>query len=338
MKVFKNITICIMISLIVQISGFFYLNNYFLASNTAVKSQKVPDQSKKTSVPKISVPNNADSINVSYNGSYVSYFLNDELYVVNTITGSSVNVSSYDGIKISFYKWLPDRNRMLTAQTENSSLHLSYYDADEAEKSNITDILMNRSTSKVKDIEAAPLPNVIYIKVSNGIKYDSIYRVNIMKSIKKISTKTKNIGNIKVTPLEDKMVYEDLTNSKVYKTGISNALKFNGSVKSCLLQIDNNDEVYIGEVNSNNNIDKIYFGALKDDTSSWNTFQMSTQVSKDSLFVTAGGKIYINDNLKASVTELQSGKETAYKGTFLQLYDDGIASISQGILVKTSFN
>lgn len=338
MKVFKNIIICIMISLIIQITGFFYLNNYFLVSNTGLRSQKVAVQSKKTSAPEINVPNNAKSINVSYNGNYVSYYLNDELYVVNTITGISANVSSSHGIKISFNKWLPDRNRMLTAQTENSSLYLSYYDADEAQESNITNILMDSSTSKVKDIEAAPLPNVIYIKVSNGIKNDSIYWVNIMKSIKKINTRTKNIGNIKVATLEDKMVYEDLTNGKVYKTGISNALNFYGSAKSCLLQMDNNDEVYIGDVNNNNNIDKIYFCTLKDDTSSWHTFQLSTQVSKDSLFVTPGGKIYINDNLKGTVTELQSGKETAYKGTFLQLYGDGVASINHGILVKTSFN
>lgn len=338
MKVFKNIAICIMFSLILQISGLFYLNNYFLVSNTSVKSRKVVDSINKTSGSKINVPSNAKNINISYNASCISYYLNNKLYVVNTITGKRDSVSPSNGAKISFYKWLPDRNRMLIAQTENRNLTLSYYDATEAQKSKITDILMVSSTSKVKDIEAAPLPNVIYLKVSNGTNDNSIYWVNIMKSKKKIITKTKNIGNIKVLPLEDKMVYEDLTNSKVYATGIDNDLSLYGSTKSCLLEIDNNDQVYIGNVDSNNNIDKIYFGSLKEDTSSWHTLQLSNPVSKANLIVTTSGKVYIMDNLKATITEVQTGKQTTYKGTFLQLYNDGIASLSDGILEKTPFN
>lgn len=338
MKVLKNITICIMLSLIVQISGLFYLNNYFLTSNASVKSQKVVDSINKTSALKINVPSNAENINVSYDASCISYYLNNELYVVNTITGKRDSVSSPNGAKISFYKWLPDRNRMLIVQTENRNLTLSYYDAAGAQKSIITDILMVSSTSKVKDIESAPLPNVIYLKVSNGTNDNSIYWVNIMKSRKKIITKTKNIGNIKVLPLEDKMVYEDLNNNKVYATGIDNALSFKGSTKSCLLEIDNNARVYIGNVDSNNNINKIYFGSLKEDTSSWQILQLSNPVSKANLIVAASGKVYIKDDLKATITEVQTGKQTTYKGTFLQLYNDGIVSLSDGILEKTPFN
>ncbi|HEY8803854.1 MAG TPA: hypothetical protein VIM42_01885 [Clostridium sp.] len=336
-KVFKKMIICIIISLIIQIGGLFYLNNNILTSNTNVKSQKVADSStsNKTTVSKANVPSNATTINVSYDASYISYYLNDELYVVNTVTGKSVNVSSSNGVKISFYKWLPDRNRMLIVETNNRNLSLSYYDVTQSQKSKVSDILMISSTSKVKDIEASPLTNVIYIKVKNGYKYDSIYWVNIMKSRKKIVTKSKYIGNIQVVPHEDKMLYEDLTNNKVYATGVDHALSFIGSTKSCLLGIDNNDQVYIGDVDSNNNIDKIYFGTLN---GSWKSLQLNTPVSKAHLFVTASGKVYINDKIKGTVTELQTRKETTYKGVFIQLYSDGIASLSDGNLVKTPFN
>ena len=194
---------------------------------------------------------------------------------------------------------------------------------------------MISSASIVKDIEASPLTNVIYIKVKNGYKDYSIYWVNIMKTRKKIATNSKYVGNIGVIPHEDKMVYEDLTNNKVYATGPNHALNFGGSTKSCLLAIDNNDQVYVGDVDSNNNIDKIYYGKLGGD---WQSLPLSTPVSKDHLFVTASGKVYINDRTKGTVTELQTRKETPYKGTFLQLYSDGIASLSDGNLVKTPFN
>lgn len=336
-KVFKNIIICIMISLIIQIGGLLYLNNNFLASNTTVKSVKVIDlnTNNKTTVSKVKVPNNATNINVSYNASYVSYYLNNELYVVNIITGKSVNVSSSNGVKIAFYKWLPDRNRMLIVETENRDLSLSYYDVSESQINKITDIHMVSSTSKVKDIEAAPLTNVIYIKVSNGYENDSIYWINIMESIKKIITKTQNIGNIEVVPHEDIMLYEDLNNGKVYATGVTDALSFIGSTKSCLLGIDNNNQVYIGVVDKNNNIDKIYFGTLKD---RWKSLPLKKPVNKAYLFVTNSGKVYINDNIKGTVTKLQTEKKTTYKGTFLQLYNNGIASLSDGNLVETPFN
>ena len=326
-----------MISLTIQISGLFYLNNNILTSNGTVKSQKiaVSSISNKASVSKANVPNNATTIHASYDASYISYCLNDELYVVNAITGKSVNVSSSNGVKISFYKWLPDRNRMLIAETENRNLSLSYYDVTQSQKIKVSDILMISSTSKVKDIEVAPLTNVIYIKVKNGYKYYSIYWVNIMKSRKKIVTNSKYIGNIQVVPHEDRILYEDLTNNKVYATGLNHALSFIGSTKSCLLAIDNNDQIYIGNVDNNNNIDKIYFGTLN---GSWKSLPLNSPVSKSRLFVTTRGKVYINDKIKGTVTELQTKKETTYKGTFLQLYSDGIASLSDGNLVKTPFN
>ena len=334
-KKFKNLIICIVVSLIIQISGLLYLNNIFLASDATVKSQEVVDSINKDSVSKVSVPSKATNINVSYDASYVSYYSDDRLYVVNTITGERDVISSSNGVKVSFYKWLPDRNRMLIVETENRNLSLSYYDVAKSQKSKVTDILMVNSTSKVKDIEAAPLINVIYLKVSNGAKFDSIYWVNVMNSRKKIITKTQNLGNIEVVPHKDKMLYEDLDNNKVYATGATDALSLFGSTKSCLLGIDNNDQVYIGDVDSSNSIDRIYFGELN---SSWQSITLNTPVSKADIFVTASGKIYTKDSSKGTVTEIQTGKETAYKGIFLQLYNDGIVSLNNRNLVKTPFN
>jgi len=336
-KVFKNMIICIIISLIIQTSGLLYINNILLTSNTTVKSQKVTGlaSSNKITDSKVNIPSDATTINVSYDASYVSYYLDDELYVVNTITGKSVNVNPSNGVRISFYKWLPDRNRMLIVETHERNLSLSYYDVTQSQKSKVSDILMISSASIVKDIEASPLTNVIYIKVKNGYKYYSIYWVNIMKSRKKIVTKSKYVGNIQVVPHEDKMLYEDLANNKVYATGSYNALSFIGSTKSCLLAVDNNDQAYIGSMNRDNNIDKIYYGTLG---GTWKSITLNTPVSKTRLLVSASGQIYENDNVKKILIEIQTGKEVTYKGILLQLYSGGIASLSEGHLVMTPFN
>ena len=334
-KIFKKLIIIIVISLIVQNGGLFYLNNYFLTSSTTVKSQKVVDSSDKTSVSDFTLPSDATTINVSYDASYISYYSNDKLYVVNILTGKSVNVASSSGVKISFYKWLPDRNRMLIVETQDRNLSLSYYDVTQSQKTKISDILMISSNSIVKDIESAPLTNVIYLKVKNAYKDYSIYWVNVMKTRKKIYTNSQYVGNIGVIPHVDKLVYEDLTNNEVYATGPTHVLNFGGSNKSCLISIDNNDEVYVGNVDSNNKVDKIHYGTLG---GNWKSIQLITPVSKELLFVTGSGKVYIDDNSKGTVTECTTGKITHYKGTFIQLYNNGIASLNNRNLVKTPFN
>ena len=108
-----------------------------------------------------------------------------------------------------------------------------------------------------------------------------------------------------------------------------------GSTKSCLLAMDNNDYAYIGDVNRNNNIDKIYYGTLG---GTWKSITLNTPVSKTHLLVSASGQIYENDNVKRILIEIQTGKETTYKGTLLQLYSGGIASLSEGNLVITPFD
>lgn len=339
MKVFKNIILCIVVSLTIQMAGFFYVNNYFLDLNASIVSQKVGDSSvnnKTASNNETKVPSNAKSINTSYDASYIAYYLGDELYIVNTKTGKNTNVSFSKGVKISFYKWLPDRNRMLIAEKKTDTLSISYYDIDKAQKDSIADLGAFSPSVEVKDIEASPLTNVIYIKVANSVKSDAIYWVNIMKSKKIIPTETSNIGKIEVIPHEDKMVYEDITGNKVYVTGIRSALSFFGSTKTCLLETDNNDNIYIGNIDANNNIDKIFFGTLKENTSSWKILQLGTLVSKENILVTASGKVYIKDNLKSILKEVKTGKEIAYRGIFLQAYSDGIASLSNGMFVKTS--
>jgi len=74
-RVFKKMIICIITSLLIQISGLLYLNNSLLTSTTTVKSQKVIDSASSTKIAdsKTNIPSNATTINVSYDASYVSY-------------------------------------------------------------------------------------------------------------------------------------------------------------------------------------------------------------------------------------------------------------------------
>lgn len=344
MKHLKKILIWILVSLSLQLVGLFYINNYYLSNNVSdIKAKKV--ENKKPEPKKtidISVPQNAKHVNLSYDGKYLSYYDGDILDVVNTDNGEIQKVNFEDGVKISFYRWLNDRNRMLIAEkvpTKNNeiTLKLSYYDVDRKEKVEIKDLASIDKKSEVVDIKASTLTNVKYIKVAHSGNRSSIYWLNIMEDMKKIETKSYLIGNIEVIPHEDKLVYEDLTYNKIHVTNVKNPITINGANKLSLISVDSEDVIYLAEMDGDK-VKKIHYGTLKDSTEKWSVSEINSEtVTLGDVYVSLDGKIFINDNLKGIVKELSSGKEVSYEGKFLHMYNGGIASIKGGKLIKTKF-
>lgn len=342
MKIFRRIMIWILISLTVQFAGFFYINKYFLSSDTPIKAKKIVKSDTKKPDAEVKIPDGADHVNVSFDARYVAYYDSSVLKVVDTKTGAEKSVEFNDGVKVSFYKWLPDRNRMLIAEKEDSkkasNIKLAYYDVDKGVKEDVKELDWADKKSEVEDIQAAPLTNVIYVKVANSGKRSSIYWINIMKEMKKVDTSSYMIGKIRVVPHEDKLVYEDLTYKKIYVTGKDEPLTIDGVNNPGLLGVDDDDKVYIGEVKENK-VSKIYYGTIKEGKNDLQLIDLSNIApNREDVYITPKGKIYINDNLKGTVKEMGSGKEYVYKGKFLQMYDGGVVSISDGKLSKTIFN
>ncbi len=340
MKIFVRIIIWIMISLTLQFAGLFYANKYLLASSTDIKTKKVVKSDNKKPDIEISIPDGAKNINISFDGKFLAYYDGDVLKVVNTITGDEKKVEFEDGVQVSYYKWLSDRNRMLIVEKESSNqesesnFKLVYYDVSKDLKEDIKTLDLTNKKSEIEDIQASPLTNVIYVKVANRT---NIYRIDIMKEMKSVETKNCQIGRIRVIPHEDKLIYEDLTHGKIYTTDKDEPLEISGVNNPSLIGVDDNDNVYIGETDLDK-VTKIFYGTVKEGKNDLQTIDLGSAVDKNSILITSGGKVYINDNLKGVVKESASGKEYKYPGTFTQMYNGGVISISQGKLIKTLFN
>lgn len=342
MKLFMRIFLWIMISLAIQFAGLFYANNYLFASNTSIQTKKIVKSDTKKADAEIKVPENATHISVSYDARYLAYYDGDILKVVNVKTGEEKNVEFSDGVKVSLYKWLPDRNRMLIAEKEtsnrSSNFKLAYYDVDKSVKEDIKELDWADKKAEVEDIQASPLTNIIYVKVANSGQRSSIYWINIMKEMKKADTKgSYMIGKIRVVPHEDNLLYEDLTYHKIYSTDKDEPITIDGIKTPSLLGVDDSDNVYIGDTESDK-VSKIYYGSIKGERNKFEIVDLKGAVNKSDIFINEQGKIYINDNLKGTVREFGSGKEYNYQGTFTQMYNGGIISISDGKLVKTQLN
>ena len=342
MKGFKKIIVWVCISLLLQSAGMIYLNNYLFkaGSGKIVTVKIVKNETPVNKNVEIKIPDNVKHINNSFDGKYLSYYEGDILKIVNTKTGSVKDIEYGDGIKVSYYKWLSDRNRMLIAEkhtTKNRvSFKLAYYDVDKDTKEEIKELTWADTKSEVEDIQASTLTNLIYVKVAQSGKRSSIYWINIMKEMKTVETKSYVIGSIRVLPHDDKIVYEDLAYNKIYATGVTKAIAIQGVNKPNLLDVDGNDVIYIG-AEEKEKITAIYSGTLKQNTSEWKKNVLSQPVDRKDIYISQEGNIYLNDNLKGVVTELITGKKTSYEGIFLQMYSEGIMTSRDKKLVKTSY-
>ncbi|MPM72616.1 hypothetical protein SDC9_119592 [bioreactor metagenome] len=184
---------------------------------------------------------------------------------------------------------------------------------------------------------------MIYVKATLEGGRSNIQSINIMKRINKVSTQSYFIGDIRIIPNDDRIAYEDFTKNKVYVTGKSKAINIDGVDKLSLIDVDDNDNIYVGELEGDylkgaSKFKSIYYGTTSEDSNNWKKISLNEVVNKKDIYISRDGKVYINDNLKGIVTEVSSNKQTPYKGIFVQMYDDGIASISDDKLITVKLN
>lgn len=343
MKKFRKVLIWIMLSLIIQGSMYFYIDKYYLSNNTKLKVTKVEKKNNdENSDLEIKLSENAKDITMSFDGKYVAYYDEDILKVSNTKTGEEKEINFDEDVKLSYYKWISDRNRIIIAEKHKNEdggygFKLAYYDVDKDAKEEFKDLTWGDEDSVVEDIQESTITNVIYVKVSRGGGNSRLYWINIMAEMKRVPTRVQMIGDIALIYHKDKLLYESTTYNKIYATGMDDSLDIEGVEKPRLLGVDIDDNVYIGQ-EQKDKLTKVYYGELETPTSQWESIIFDQPIEEKDIHITEEGKIIINDNLNGIIKEIATGKETKYVGKFLQIYQGGVSSISENKLIKTKFN
>lgn len=342
MKILRLVFIWAAFSLTMQCAGLFLLDKYYFTNNSNVTSKKVEIETpKKKSEEPVFIPKDAQNINVSYNGKYIAYFQNDNLKVMNTTTGEVETVEATDGSQISYFIWLNDRNRIVMTEKEQSkkgqALSLSSYDVEKREKIKIVDVCELDTKSTVEEIKSSTKTGVNYIKIAHNTNRSSIYRVDINHKVTKVSTQINNLGNIFVVPRLDRLVYDDLLNRGIYATQPNKKVNFKQGSKTKLLGIDGESVVYVGEVNAEKTISKIYYGTLDESQSLWKEITLSSPVNSTDVFINNKGQVLINDNIQGKIKDILSNKEYKYEGKFIGIYNSGVATVINDKFYKTEF-
>lgn len=338
-RIAKHLSVWIAISLICQVGILYYIDTFYLKAQTSFKIVKVETKAVKKSGVSINIPTDAEKVNSSFDGKFISYCENGTLKTVDTTTGQVKEVEPDKGNKITFYNWVSDRQRLIMAEIPTSgsgNIELKAYDVSKGVKNNLQDLTWSDVSTSVDDIQISPTTNLIYVKVNRGGGNTQIYEADVMQDVKKISMKTASIGNIEIIRNLDELIYEDSASHKILSTNTNHTLEFNGVSNPVILGSDADNNIYIGN-NVNGQITNIYYGSPEQSTSQWKTVNVSSPFDPKDCFISEQGNIYVNDSLKGQILSIKNNQVTSYKGVLIKMCEKCILSNQDDKLVETSY-
>lgn len=346
MKASKIFIKWIAISLVIQISIYFYLDHFYFSASGNIKITEGKSLYQKKEIkPNVTVTDDCSDISLSSDCGYTAYFQNGVVKVVDTNTGKARgNLNFGQDVQCLAYKWIPDSDRMIIAEKLHTDtgrfIRFYSYDAENQRKEEVKEYSTQKSDSIIAlagskekvDMAMSTLTNVMYSKVLYSSGLSAIYRIDANETMTKVVTAVKRIGKIGVASRDDQLVYEDLINSKVRTNTKSRVISINGNSKFKLVGTDDDDNIYVGSGIGNGKVNKIFYGNLSGSMNLWKSVNLNSECSTDNLKIMPNGKIYLIDRINNIVKEIKSGQTINYSGTFVGIYDDGIISIDNSKL------
>lgn len=328
MKVFKRLIAWAMISLVLQLGALTFLDKVIFRHTSYFNSKKMELNKDKSKEVNASLPNEAESVEVSFDGKFILYYKDDVPYVIEAKTGQSKEIEGDDDAKILFLTWIPDRNRLASLQKVRVSgvnkVQLVTYNPKDGSQTEVTNVCNYTSKFKVNNFTVSSITGVYYIDVSTNGSNSSVYRVDINNKLTKFPVSSSSILNMSIVPHQDRLIYQDKESKKFCETNPKKELKFNSNKNLELLGIDRQDVIYVGEVDGKK-ITSIIYGTLDENTTEWKKVNIDSPIEKKDVFFSDKSEIYINDNLKGCVTNITADKKIDYEGKLIKMSNDFIA-------------
>ena len=361
--------------LIVEVGAMIYVNNVYLADDSRYSVVKVTKEPVATQKYKsVNIGTGVQQESVSYDGRYVACLKGGAVSITDLVSGDTTTVGGVSGMTAECFQWLYDRDWLAIAEKSiNSSIspYVKLYSYDIANKS-ITEIRNNNAnqdlkiqlssrTDSVTQIDMSTETGVTYVKVTNKSGTSKLWKINSFVGVQRMgNTITGNIGKIVCLKTADDLLYEGSSNGRVYQYSTGSSLKINGTRSLKLLGIDSSDNVYLAAM-TNETTDTVYYGNVS--PGKWDTVSLGKFVNPANIHVTFSGDIYLNDVVKSSISKVSVGGQSqqtdstplkssskagasssagqpginTYKGSLLNVFDNGFITIDNGYAVHNGF-
>lgn len=331
----------ILLAIIFQYCVLLYINNVFLNTDVTVSitdAQEVKD----VLTGDFKVPQNARNISMSYNAEYGAYLLDGVLHIINVDSSQDKEVAGLNSDKITYYKWLPDRNMVIfSSDTKNGNkgiVQISTYEPDSETLRDYPQIDGLTAKSKITDIELSQYTNVVYAKIKTSDTKSKIVRFNVMSQYAHVM----NLGAdaiIKECSFVNKLVYQN--DGTVYIYDGINKTKNKVPIDAenvRVLDIDLNDTLYIGILDLSGKVTQIYHQKISEDklTDNWTKIVLKEATPVENIIISGNGNIYINHMEENKLINATNNLKASYRGDFIEVLDCAMVSKDEDKVIVTS--
>lgn len=322
----------ILLAVIFQFCVLLYINNIFLNTNVEV-SVKSADTKARPSTGSFKVSEDAEMISVSYNSAFGAYLSGGKLNIVDIDKSKVKTVAGTDDDKITFYRWLPDRDMVIySSNTKNGQkgvVQISTYEADSETTRDYPEISGLPSKSQIQDIELSPFTNVVYAQIQTSDTKCRIIRFNVMSQFANVMT----IGAdsiIKESMYVNKLVYQNTGESAYVYDGmnkVKNRIRIDAE-KVTILGMDAEDTLYLGTLDAGGKVTHINYQKITDTklTDAWTTLTLKQSVLPEDIVISVNGNLYQNKKDENKIVNLANERAASYRGDFVEVLDGVLVS------------
>lgn len=354
----------LLISVTLQALAFFAVNNLYLGNRNDIegKMKVIPVAALVENLADtgVKIPEGARDLKVSFDGAYAAYIDEDKLVVVDTVTRKTVKdiesvfpeiegqeKNGEKAARIDCYKWYSDRNTLMYVLSAPDNLPgriqiLTFDATNEALQIGASFAGGNlKKGSKVLDVVFSPLNMMTHIKVRISETQTQIYRVNIMDDIS--SPFTLGADTLMVPGYyTDTLVYQNGKGQIFVKSGTNAGKQLSFKKKAVLLDVTGDstsgkDILYAGELNEEGKVADVLHGAVGTDPSKWSRISLKKPVDPKDILIKGTGKLYTVSADDRTVTAIPGDKGIKFSGSFVDLTEDQVIYVEDGMLKSKSF-
>lgn len=339
MKKWHKLVLWVIIAIVFHIGVLTYLDQIYLVKTNKAELTVFENESKPRVDKEIRIPRDAKMIKTSGDGAYAGYIQHKILKVAHMDKGKTVKIIGKDEGEVSYYRWVPGKQIIIFAVKSvtgtKTKFRIKTYDMQSqlgGEYPVIEDVPQD---SSIEDITLSSLTNVVYVKVRVSKSHIRVYKLDIAQTVMPVLEIAGDVL-IKQANYFDKLLYQADSREVLLRDGSTNEeyCVFKGKNIE-LINIDADDNVYIGEFDGNRLL-KLYVGQIlaKGDII-WENRAIDTLVPKSEMHITSNGEIYSVLEGENEVVNADLSKRTEYMGILVDILDHYVVSIRERILKLT---
>lgn len=263
MKPLQKLAVWLIAALLFQSTVYLYLDRVLFAPATAFEVKSVTGES-------LVVDGNTV---FSRDKKFMAVVKEDLVELYETAGKKLIRSIPMTNQKVSYFKWLEDRNLALVAvygdtpKGDSAKVVLSQLNPLMPDHNLSTVIDKLPAGSKMTDVAYSPATNVIYMQVLVAKNPDQyrVYRTDANQDLVRIPLQSTRIGKIGVLYDEDSLIYDNTADNIVYVRNGDGSWRVISSYdgKYRLIGVDGKNNIFVAKVNKQGLAESVYKGRLR---------------------------------------------------------------------------